>query len=144
MKGSKIMVGVRGIVAIIWYAVQTFYGASLLDQGFRALFGDSWYLIPNRLPASSGTTTRFMVVYFVFWLVQMPFVLVHPSTARHIFTIKSFILPVSAFGFLGAVVTLAGGSLDFSLIQQPTVSGPALSWGLLTALNAVFGTSRTS
>ena len=140
MKGSKIMVAVRGCVAVIWYAVQSFYGASLLDQGFRAMFGDGWVNIPNQLPASSGTTTRFMIVYFIFWAVQMPFVLVHPSTARHIFTIKSFILPISAFAFIGGVVRLAGGSINFDLIQKPSVSGASLSWALLTGLNAVFGT----
>ncbi|WVQ82031.1 hypothetical protein IAT38_004159 [Cryptococcus sp. DSM 104549] len=140
VKGSKIMVGIRGAVAVIWYAVQTFYGANLLDQGFRAVFGNGYYTIPNHLPASAHTTTRFMLVYFIFWFVQMPFVLVHPSAARHIFTVKSFILPLSAFAFIGGVVHLAGGSIDFSLIQKTTKSGSSLSWALLQGLNAVFGT----
>lgn len=100
---------VRGCVAVIWYAVQTYYGASLLDQyvqhvgkkearrpahtrrrGFRAIFGNGYYNIPNTLPKSAQTTSRFMFIYFLFWLIQCPFVLIHPSAARHIFTVKSF------------------------------------------------------
>lgn len=38
------------------------------------------------------------------------------------------------------MVALAGGSLDFGLIQKSTKSGSELSWALLTGLNAVFGT----
>ncbi|EIW67353.1 hypothetical protein TREMEDRAFT_33665 [Tremella mesenterica DSM 1558] len=140
IRGSKIMVGIRGIVAVIWYAVQSFYGASLLNVGFRAVFGHGWVHLHNGLPASAHTTTQFMVVYFIFWLVQLPFVFVHPSTARHIFTIKSFILPVSAFAFLGGVVHLAGGTLDFKLIQKSQAHGTKLSWALLQGLNAIFGT----
>lgn len=37
------------------------------------MFGNSWINLPNALPASSHTTTKLMICYFVMWLVQVPF-----------------------------------------------------------------------
>ncbi|WVR06702.1 hypothetical protein IAU60_003734 [Kwoniella sp. DSM 27419] len=141
MRGSKIMVAFRGCVAIIWYAVQTFYGAQLLSVAFGAIFGNGWINMPNHLPASAHITTKIMVSYFIMWLVQVPFAFIHPSTAKHVFTVKSLFLPISAFAFIGGLVHLAGGSIDFSLANPAKpAKGPALSWAMLTGLNAIFGT----
>ncbi|OCF39390.1 hypothetical protein I317_06818 [Kwoniella heveanensis CBS 569] len=141
MYGSKIMVAFRGCVAIIWYAVQTYYGAQLLSVAFGAIFGKSWINLANHLPASSHTSTKIMICYFIMWLVQCPFAFIHPSAAKHIFTVKSLFLPISALAFIGGLVHLAGGSLDFTLVNPAKpAKGAAFSWAFLTGLNAIFGT----
>jgi len=141
MWGSKIMVAFRGLIAIIWYAVQTFYAAQLLSVSFGAIFGNAWINLPNSLPTSANVSTKIMICYFIMCLIQVPFAFIHPSAAKHIFTVKSVFLPVSAFAFIGGLVRLAGGSLDLTVVDPVRpASGEAFSWAFLTGLNAIFGT----
>lgn len=66
-----------------------------------------------------------------------------PSAAKHIFTVKSIFLPVSAFAFIGGLVHLAGGSLDLTIVNPvKPASNAAFSWAFLQGLNAIFGVSR--
>jgi hypothetical protein len=66
-----------------------------------------------------------------------------PSAAKHIFTVKSIFLPVSAFAFIGGLVHLAGGSLDLNIINPAKpASNAAFSWAFLQGLNAIFGVSN--
>lgn len=93
------------------------------------------------------------------WLIQVPFAFIQsvllachvdvtelilsPSAARHIFTVKSIFLPVSAFAFIGGLVHLAGGSLDLTIVNPvKPASNAAFSWAFLQGLNAIFGVSN--
>jgi NCS1 family nucleobase:cation symporter-1 len=100
-----------------------------------------------------------MICYFIMWLIQVPFAFIQsvllacpigdkrlnhsPSAAKHIFTVKSIFLPVSAFAFIGGLVHLAGGSLDLNIINPAKpASNAAFSWAFLQGLNAIFGVSN--
>lgn len=58
--GGLIPVGVRCILDMVWFGIQTYFGALFLDIVFQCIFGSSWTNLHNSLPESSGTTTRFV------------------------------------------------------------------------------------
>lgn len=136
----------------------SFYASQLLSVSFGAMFGRSWIDLENSLPLSAKVSTKIMICYFIMWLIQVPFAFIQsvllashigdrrlirsPSAAKHIFTVKSIFLPVSAFAFIGGLVHLAGGSLDLTIVN-PVVpaSNAAFSWAFLQGLNAIFGVS---
>jgi NCS1 family nucleobase:cation symporter-1 len=90
--GSLFWVFIRGAVAILFTATQTFYSGRLMDTCLRCIFGDPYQNMPNYLPASSGTTSRQLLAFFVLWFLQLPFMFVHPSKTRKIFAAKSIIV----------------------------------------------------
>jgi NCS1 family nucleobase:cation symporter-1 len=46
-------------------ATQTLYAGYLMDVCLRCIFGHKWTDIPNTLPASSGTTSRKLLAFFI-------------------------------------------------------------------------------
>ena len=45
---------------MVWFGIQTYFGALFLDIVFMCVFGHSWTNMHNSLPESAGTTTRFV------------------------------------------------------------------------------------
>jgi NCS1 family nucleobase:cation symporter-1 len=74
MYGSYFFVFIRAIVCIIWYGIQTYYGAQILSVMFRCLFGSHWVNFPNTLGDSSPITSKTLLAFFIVWLLEFPFV----------------------------------------------------------------------
>lgn len=74
MYGSYFFIFIRAIVCIIWYGIQTYYGANLLSVCFRCIFGNSWDNWPNMLPTGADVTSKQLLAFFLLWLVEFPFV----------------------------------------------------------------------
>ena len=55
----------RSVVAVLFMATQTLYAGYLMDVCLRCVFGHRWVNIPNTLPASSGTTSRRLLAFFI-------------------------------------------------------------------------------
>lgn len=53
------------MVAVLFMATQTLYAGYLMDVCLRCVFGHRWVNIPNTLPASSGTTSRRLLAFFI-------------------------------------------------------------------------------
>lgn len=92
LNGSLFWIFIRGVVAILYMATQTFYAGMLMDTCLRCIFGSSWQNLPNHLPASSGTTSRQLLAFFVLWFIQLPFMFIHPSKTKKVFALKSIIV----------------------------------------------------
>lgn len=137
VSGSKLFIVVRAAVAIIYFATQSFYGGMLTSVALRAIFGSGWENIPNRLPASAGITSKNLLAFFIFWIMQFPVMFVHPVVLRHLFVIKAVATTAGLFGVLGWAVSMNGGSLgDFSFGGN-ALSGSALVWPMIQAINSV-------
>ncbi|TVY92104.1 Uracil permease [Lachnellula willkommii] len=80
---------VRGIVAIFFFGTQTYYAGKLFEVTLRCIFGHAWTDIPNHLPKSAGITTSGITAFFLFWLLQLIFMFIHPSKSRWLYTFKS-------------------------------------------------------
>lgn len=100
--------------------------------------------LPNSLPANANITTRGMLCYILYWLIQFPFMLVSPQKIRWLFVAKGILVPIAWLAMLiWAFVKVpphASGSL---LTQTANVSGSALSWSWLHALNSALGIYST-
>ena len=74
MYGSYFFIAIRASVCIIWYGIQSFYGANLVSLCFRCIFGDAWNNWPNTLPVSASVTSKQLLGFFLVWLIEFPFV----------------------------------------------------------------------
>lgn len=56
--------------------------------------------LPNMVPVAQGATTADFLSFFLFWLLQLPFIFIHPSKLKMVFNIKAVIVPIVAIGTL--------------------------------------------
>ena len=64
--------------------------------------------VPNQLPESANITTRFMICYFIYWVVCLPFHYIPPHQVRWFFTFKSIVSPIAGFAIVGFLVSSTG------------------------------------
>ena len=117
--------------------------------------------LPNHLPPSANITTsgarqlvfikiasqmltypEGMICFFLYWLIQFPFMFVSPQKIRWLFLAKSIIVPPTWIALLiWAMVKVPPSSGLLS--QKAGLSGSALSWAWLGALNSALGSYST-
>ncbi|XDG08196.1 hypothetical protein ABKA04_007811 [Annulohypoxylon sp. FPYF3050] len=131
----------RAILAMFWLGVQGANGAQCVTIMLRA-WAPSYNDIPNHLPESSGITTQGMISYFLFWIIQLPLLLIHPTKLRPLFWVKLTAAPVAAIAIMGWSVKKAGGGGDIFALRA-TVSGPQYAWLWLSCMSSVTGTWST-
>lgn len=89
---------------------------------------------------SQGVTTQTLVAFFIFWLLSMPFVLIHPRNLNWYFVAKSCMVAPACFAVLIWAVVLNGGSIGPSFQVSPQISSPSYyGWLWMSALNSGFG-----
>lgn len=107
-----------------------------------AIFGNSWQNIPNTLPTSAGITSRDLLAFMLFWLVQFPVMFIHPRRLRWVYVFKAVYTPACLFGVLGWAVAMNGGSIgNISGLGTKHLEGGDLVWPMLQAINSVLGVS---
>lgn len=93
----------------------------------------SYANIPNHIPASSGTTTKDFVSFFVFWLCSLPAIWFPVHQIRHLFTVKSIYTPIAMIAFFAWAISRANGIGP--IIHQPTaLHGSALAWAIVKGI----------
>lgn len=98
--------------------------------------------LPNHLPESANITSRGMLCYILYWLIQFPFMFVSPQKIRWLFVAKGIIVPIAWIAMLiWALVKVP--SLGTLISQHANVSGSNLSWAWLHALNSALGIYST-
>ncbi|KAI9157920.1 permease [Paramyrothecium foliicola] len=138
--GSYIPIISRGILAVFWFSIQTMNGANTVRVMIGAIW-PSFLTLKNHIPASRGIDDATMISFFLFWLVQFPFLLMHPNQLRYLFMLKSAIVPVAWLAIMiWALVSSKGGDI---FNQSPTVSGSAYSWAFLSSMTSVIGNYAT-
>ncbi|KIJ07339.1 hypothetical protein PAXINDRAFT_121110 [Paxillus involutus ATCC 200175] len=124
----------RGIIAMSWFGVQTYNGSECIYQMLKVIW-PSIANVPNHIPASSNITSVGMVCYLIYWLVQLPFMLLSPHQVRYLFMIKGIVVPFAWLAMvIWAFVKVPPSVGLFS--QHATLEGSALSWAWLKALNS--------
>ena len=98
--------------------------------------------IPNHLPESANITTGFMISYFIYWIVCLPFHYIPPHQVRWFFTIKSVITPIAGFSIIGWMIHATGGGKEI-FSDGNTVHGSALGWQLMNGIYAMVGNFAT-
>ncbi|KAI1324650.1 permease for cytosine/purines, uracil, thiamine, allantoin-domain-containing protein [Xylariaceae sp. FL0255] len=131
----------RAILAMFWLGIQTVNGSQCITIMLRA-WAPSYNSIPNHLPASAGITTQGFISYFLFWIIQLPLLLIHPRHLKPLFWIKLFAAPTAALAILGWSVRQAGGGGDI-FREKASVSGSDYAWLWLTCTSSVTGNWST-
>ncbi|BEJ15431.1 hypothetical protein CspHIS471_0500360 [Cutaneotrichosporon sp. HIS471] len=67
------------------------------------------------IASNSGTSTRDMLSFFIFWVIQFPLIFIHPSKLKWIFNIKAIVVPIVALG-----------TMIWALKKSGSMVGPAL------------------
>ncbi|KAL0258615.1 hypothetical protein SLS55_006112 [Diplodia seriata] len=138
--GSYIAIISRVILAIFWFAIQTMNGANTVRVMLGAIW-PSFLTLPNHIPADEGIETNTMIAFFIFWLLQIPFLYMHPNNLRWLFMAKSIIVPTAFIAILiWAFVSTKGVDI---WDQKPTIHGAAYSWAFLANLTSVIGNYAT-
>ncbi|KAK8133147.1 permease [Apiospora kogelbergensis] len=131
----------RAILAMFWLGIQGANGAQCITIMLRA-WAPSYKNIPNMLPDSAGITSEGMVSYFLFWIIQLPLLLIHPTKLRWIFLIKIIGAPIAAIATMGWCIHKAGsGGEIFAL--KPAVTGSEYAWLWLSCMSSVTGSWAT-
>lgn len=140
MYGSFFWIFIRASVAIVYFAVQTFFAGQLMSVTLLCIFGHKWANFKNHLPASAMITSKDLLAFFIFWIIQFPFMFIHPAKMRHIYTFKAISVTASLFGVFGYCVQQAGGTLGSpESLGKIRVHGSDLIWAELYAINSVLG-----
>ncbi|KAF2841375.1 NCS1 allantoate transporter [Patellaria atrata CBS 101060] len=139
--GSYIAIISRCILAVFWFAIQTMNGANTIRVMIGAIW-PSFLTLPNHIPKSQGIDDATMTSFVIFWLLQLPFLYMHPNNLRWLFMAKSIIVPICFIAMLiWAFVSTDGGGELFA--GKPTISGSAYSWAFLASLTSVQGNYAT-
>ncbi|KAF5368886.1 hypothetical protein D9758_003106 [Tetrapyrgos nigripes] len=140
----------RGVMACVWYGVQASIGGNCMFVMLRAMWPSvnnirmlCLYLsehnspepqLANHLPASSGTTSKDLMAFFLFWLISLPAIWFPIHQIRHLFTAKAIITPIAGITFFVWCIVKAHGVGP--IIHQPGTlkSGDELGWGIVANL----------
>lgn len=138
--GSYVAIISRAILAIFWFAIQTMNGANTVRVMIAAIW-PSFLNLPNHIPEDQGITTNTMISFVIFWIIQVPFLYMHPNNLRWLFMAKSIIVPIAWIAILiWAFVATKGGQL---FDQKASIHGSAYSWAFLANLTSVIGNYAT-
>jgi NCS1 family nucleobase:cation symporter-1 len=131
----------RVVLSLFWFGIQTFVGSECVYQMLKAIWPSIAHL-PNHLSPNAHITTSGLICYFLYWLIQFPFLLVSPQKIRWLFLAKAIIVPPTWLALLiWALVKVPPSSGLLS--QKAVLSGSELSWAWLGALNSALGNYAT-
>ena len=115
-------------------SVQTTTGGQCMTVLLTAIW-PSFKNIPNHIAAGQGITTGGMVGFFLYFLLQLPFLCIPYTKIQYFFAFKSVIAPIIFFAVFGDTLRRAGGTINNSTVitQGNTVSGSVLGWAFFAS-----------
>jgi cytosine/uracil/thiamine/allantoin permease len=91
---------------------------------------------PNHLSASSGITSAGMLCYGIYFILQLPLLLLSPKKLRWVFVVKAVVAPATGFAVMGWAIK-RGAGVVFS--QPGKLHGSKLAWAFILGVNNTFG-----
>jgi len=129
---AKAPIIIRAATALFWHSIQTYTGGQAMTQVIRSIW-PSYLDMPNTLPASAGITSQQLLSHFLYWLVQFPFLMIHPHKLKRFFIFKAVSVTVIVTAICIWLCVRAGGPGD--LWNTPsTVQGSQQSWLILSGM----------
>ncbi|BEI88654.1 uncharacterized protein CcaverHIS019_0200160 [Cutaneotrichosporon cavernicola] len=142
--GSKFVVFSRCVIACFWLSINSWSGGQFVTLMIAAIW-PQYKHFANRVPVSQGATSSDFLSFFLFWLLQLPFIFIHPSKLKWVFNVKAVIVPIVAIGTLIWAVKIAGPQAGPLLRggRNRVPSGSARFIAFMTSVTAVQGTWAT-
>ncbi|KIV94047.1 hypothetical protein PV10_05204 [Exophiala mesophila] len=134
----------RCVLAIVWLGVQTTTGGQCVTVLLTAIW-PRYRNIPNHIPEDQGITTGGMIGFFIYFVIQLPFLCIPYTKVQYFFAFKSVIAPIIFFAIFGDTLHRAGGTISNSTVisQGTTIAGSTLAWAFFGNLNGVLGNYAT-
>lgn len=81
-----------------------------------------------------------MVGFLLAFLLMLPLMLVHTTKMRHLFSVKSVVLPLAGMGIV-CWATAANGGVSASKLEDQSArkSTSVFAWGIVAQFNSVMG-----
>ncbi|TBU38119.1 NCS1 nucleoside transporter family [Dichomitus squalens] len=131
----------RVVLSMFWFGIQTYTGSECVYQMLKAIWPSLAHL-HNGLAPGANITTAGIMCYFLYWLIQFPLMLVSPQKIRWLFMIKAFVVPPAWLAMLiWSFVKVPSSKGLFE--QHSALSGSAMSYAWLSALNSALGIYST-
>ncbi|KAK5117169.1 hypothetical protein LTR85_008937 [Meristemomyces frigidus] len=132
----------RSILAMFWLGIQGANGAQAMTIMISSIW-PSYNKIPDTIGyASQGISTEGMISYFLFWIIQLPLLLIPPTRLRYLFIVKLVAAPVTAIATMGWCIHKAGGG-GALFDAKPTVHGSQYAYLWLSCMSSVTGSWAT-
>ncbi|KAI0133472.1 NCS1 nucleoside transporter family [Xylariales sp. AK1849] len=132
-----VMIIFRVIVSIFWYGIGTYAGADCIRSTIYA-WAPNFRNIPNHLPESANIDTGFMICYFIYFILVLPFHWIPAHQLHWFFTFKAIFTPIAGFAILGWEIHSTGGG-DQVFQYGNSYSGSSLGWAFMSGVNAMIG-----
>ena len=130
----------RAAMACIWYGVQAWIGGECVTLMISAIW-PSYARLHNGIP-NSGTTTKNFLSFFIFWLCSLPAIWFPVHKIRHLFTVKSFVVPTAGVSFFIWAIVRAHGIGP--IVHQPAKArGSQLAWGMVSGVMSAIANFAT-
>lgn len=128
MYGSYWPILNRVVLAFVWFGVQAWLGGQCVQLMLQSIWPQAPDM-PNGMKGSETTTFEYLS-FFLWWLCILPLLWFPVHQIRHLFTVKSYLVPFAGFGFLIWAVKKAGGIGPVA--KQPnTAHGSELGWAFV-------------
>lgn len=132
----------RGILALFWFGIQSAYGGQCATIMITAIW-PSFAHLKNQLPASAGITTQGMISYFIYCIVQFPFLIVPTHKLQYLFYAKTVLVLPTAIAMIVWITVKAGHQSGDFFNQPPEVHGSERAWLWVSALTSTTGAYST-
>ncbi|KIV77675.1 hypothetical protein PV11_09459 [Exophiala sideris] len=143
LRGAYFPVIVRALTALIWGGVTIAQGGYYTEVLLRCIFGNGYYHMHNPIPKSSHINVQQLIGIIVYWFMTCWMINIPIHKLRRLFEIKSFILPPVTIGLFAYCMVKGHGHPHKALYEVKPKHGAALSWALLSAVNAGLGKTTT-
>jgi NCS1 family nucleobase:cation symporter-1 len=131
--GSKWAMIVRAVPCVIYYGIQTSLAGQAVQACITAIWPSfaTWHL--DVFPASANITGQQLLCFALFWLVQLPFLYLPIKTLRHLFVVKSVLVPLYWTALFTWSISAAGG-FPADIWKMPSKPLNGMSVGYLFGL----------
>jgi NCS1 family nucleobase:cation symporter-1 len=141
--GAKWAMIVRGVPCIIYYGIQT----SLAGQAVHACISAVWPSFDDwkvdAIPESADITAQEILCFSIFWLISLPFLYLPMRTLRHLFVLKSVLVPLYWTALFTWSVTAAGGYPDIWRTPSAPLNGKSVGYLFGICVNAAISGNST-
>ncbi|KAM0696041.1 hypothetical protein Q7P36_004524 [Cladosporium allicinum] len=141
--GAKWAMIVRGVPCIIYYGIQT----SLAGQAVHACISAVWPSFDDwkvdAIPESADITAQEILCFSIFWLISLPFLYLPMRTLRHLFVLKSILVPLYWTALFTWSVTAAGGYPDIWRTPSAPLNGKSVGYLFGICVNAAISGNAT-
>jgi NCS1 family nucleobase:cation symporter-1 len=98
--------------------------------------------VPNHLSPEANITTAGIMCYFIYWVIQFPFMLVSPHRIRWLFVVKAAVVPPTWLAMLIWAFLKVPPNKGI-VAEHASIHRSLLSWAWLSALNSALGIYAT-